>query len=841
MAAICKATKWRLKRFLGTIATGLLASGMVLPTILWSHYAIAQVISDGTTQTIVNQNNNNFNILNGIEKGNNLFHSFSNFSVPTGGYASFDLVNTPNITTIFSRITGGKVSNIDGLIRTVNSNNPVSLFLINPAGIMFGQNARLDIGRSFVGTTANSIKFADGTEFSATNLGTWPLLTMSVPIGLQMGQAAGKITVNNTGHRLFSTRSSVPNRSNNPLGLSVSSGNILALIGAEIGLNGGVLTVPSGHIELGSVRTGTVNLNTTLLAWSFDYTNVQQLGDIQFLHQALADASGTPAGSIHFQGQNISLNNGSVALLVHRGNQNSGDIVVNASESLVLQGVGTYGFTNSSLQTNTLGNGIGGNMVVSAPRIFLQDGARISTRGSGTGVGGNIFVNATDSIQLRGNSSVDPGLNSSIASLTSGSGRGGDIQVTTRRLRIQDGATLLNTSSGVSSAGNSIINASEMIEVIGESSFTPSSLVAVTINRGNAGQLTVNTPRLSVQDGASVSTTTLGVGNAGSLYINVPDEITVSGKSAISGTSSRIGASTEILSSDFQKLFNLPAFPTGNSGNVIINTSRLQIIDGAIVGVEHQGVGKAGDLNLQADTILLDRGGKITASTLSGGATVGTGGNLKLTVWDVLLLRHNSLISAKSGGLGNGGNITINSPIILGLENSDIIANALQGRGGNIQITTQGTFGLKYSDRLTLENDITASSEFGVNGTVDINNFGVDPNSGLVELPVNLVDSSKLIATGCSSNTGSSFVATGRGGIPQNPNQQIGSDRTWSDIRDLSAYRQTSIITAQIPPSPETFIQATSWHRNPEGKIQLVVDTPTQMQPSLTCAAVPKS
>ncbi|MHC5828528.1 MAG: filamentous hemagglutinin N-terminal domain-containing protein, partial [Nostoc sp.] len=141
--------------------------------------------------TIVNPSGNNFTIINGIEKGNNLFHSFSNFSVRTGGSATFDLINTPNITTIFSRVTGGNVSNIDGLISTLNSSNPVSLFLMNPAGIVFGANARLNIGSSFVGTTANSIKFSDGVEFSATNPGTTPLLTISVPMGLQLGQNSG--------------------------------------------------------------------------------------------------------------------------------------------------------------------------------------------------------------------------------------------------------------------------------------------------------------------------------------------------------------------------------------------------------------------------------------------------------------------------------------------------------------------------------------------------------------------------------------------------------------------------------------------------------------------------
>lgn len=379
-------------------------------------------------------------------------------------------------------------------------------------------------------------------------------------------------------------------------------------------------------------------------------------------------------GSIHLFGRDISLNDGSVGLLISKGGQASGDIGVNASESLEVQGVGTYGFPNSVLQANNIDNGVGGKMVVFAPQVLVQDGGRIGSQAFGTGVGGNVSINA-DSIQLRGNSSIDPGFNSAIASISGGSGSGGDIQVTTKRLTVEDGATLLTASIGVGTSGNSTINASELIEVIGESSFVPSSLLATTLNRGNASLLTINTPRLNVEDGGSVSTTTLGVGNAGSLYINVPNEIDVSGRGAISGTSSRIAARAEILSPAFQKLFKLPAFPTGNSGNLILNTSRLQITDGAIVGVDHQGVGKAGDLSLYADTIFLDRSGSITATTKSG-----EGGSINLQA-HTLLMRDGSKITATAGGTANGGNILINSPIILGLENSDIVANAVQGRG----------------------------------------------------------------------------------------------------------------------------------------------------------------
>jgi filamentous hemagglutinin family protein len=235
----------RVLPFLLILTSGLLIQGILLPTT-------AQVTSDGTTNTIVNQSGNNFNILNGIEKGNNLFHSFSNFSVPTNGSATFDLNNTPNITTIFSRVTGGNISNIDGLIQTINTSNPVSLFLLNPSGIVFGSNARLNIGGSFLATTANSIKFADGVEFSTENLTGSPLLTISVPIGLQMGSNPTSIAVQGGGHNAqLSILKSFPIGSVSGLnigtrGLQVQTGKTLALVGGNIALDGGLLSAPGG-------------------------------------------------------------------------------------------------------------------------------------------------------------------------------------------------------------------------------------------------------------------------------------------------------------------------------------------------------------------------------------------------------------------------------------------------------------------------------------------------------------------------------------------------------------------------------------------------------------------
>ncbi|MEM6403244.1 MAG: filamentous hemagglutinin, partial [Cyanobacteria bacterium P01_D01_bin.116] len=119
---------------------------------------------------------------------------------------------------------------------------------------------------------------------------------------------------------------------------------------------------------------------------------------------------------------------------------------------------------------------------------------------------------------------------------------------------------------------------------------------------------------------------------------------------------------------------------------------------------------------------------------------------------------------------------------------------------------------------------ITASSEFGINGTVEINNVNIDPSSGLTELPLKLTDESQKIARGCSSNSDNSFVATGKGGIPQNPNEQFDINNTWSDIRDLSAFRKRinnnpEITTISKKP---VIVEATGFIRNEKGEIEFV-------------------
>ena len=782
----------------------------------------AQVSSDGTTNTTVNLNNNDFTIINGIQKGNNLFHSFKEFSIPTGGSATFK--NSTNVVNIINRVTGGNISNIDGLIK---ANGSANLFLINPAGIVFGENASLDIGGSFLGTTAESILFEDGFEFSTLNPEAEPLLTVSVPLGLQMGSNSGSITVKGNGHSTTGGAFFPLNFNDTATGLKVNQGKTLALVGNEINLTGGIIRVPGGNIELSSISEGILQFDNSSSSWQFDASKVQKFGNINLLEKSLLDTSGIITGDIQLQGRNIILEDASTVIIQNLGTQASGNITLNAIDTIKISDElrnapdtvtpfgNVTGIALSRLTTETLGTGKAGDIFISGSNLFIKDVGFIVTRSYSEGSTGSIDVNLGELIEIDGFSSLNPSLSSAIATSIFSNGDTQEINVSAKNLNILDGGIIASTNYGSGKGGDVQVDITENLTLSGlnEQTFAPSSIFSTAFRRGNSGTIIINTSNTSVLSGAAIGTTTLAEGSGGKLTVNASESINVSGS---------IESSAPVASEIFRQAARLPDLPSGDSGSLIINTPSLIITDNGVVGVSNQGLGNSGNLEINTDKIFLDKEASINAFSESG-----QGGSIELNIQDYLLLRNNSSINTEAKSTGNGGNININSPIIAGFENSDIIANAVEGNGGNINITTQGIFGLEFREQLTEESDITASSQFGVNGTVAINNISIDPSSGLTELPVELKDPSQQISTGCSTNSESTFVATGRGGIPQNPNERVGLNPTWSDVRDLSVFRKRDNNTventqiSQISNKP-AIVEATGFIRNNQGEIELV-------------------
>jgi large exoprotein involved in heme utilization and adhesion len=314
------------------------------------------------------------------------------------------------------------------------------LFFINPSGIVFGPNAQLNIGGSFIGSTANSIKFANGSEFSATNPQNQPLLTISVPIGLQFGSNPKSIINQSTAlapPNLPSLPPTLPIPNN--VGLAVQPGQTLALIGGDVLLNGGNLTANTGQVLLGSVKSaGMVRFTPTRFGLGLNYDNIQNFGNIALSGGSLINTSGLGGGKVEIRGGNVSLNGGRIYAL-------------------------------------TLGNIDGRGIDINAQTFRAEGGTQISTLTLGNGAGGAVNIRATDSVEMIGigfdlyrvfagkyllSGSINP-FDPQILLITGTAGMGdaGNITIDTGKLLIDNGTALASPTFGTGNAGNMTIRA----------------------------------------------------------------------------------------------------------------------------------------------------------------------------------------------------------------------------------------------------------------------------------------------------------------------------------------------------------------------------------------------
>src|SRR4028118_520274 len=324
--------------------------------------AIAQIIPDNTlgpesSRTVPDTINNlpSDRIEGGATRGSSLFHSLREFNIGEGRGAYFG--NPSGITNIFTRVTGGNQSNILGTLGVLGKAN---LFLINPKGIVFGPNARLDVRGSFLASTADSIVFNNGVEFSSANPQAVPLLTVNIPVGLRFRENPGAI-VN------ASSVTQVIEGTTLPVGLAVPPGQTLALVGGDVIFNNGFASAFSGNIQLGSVASpGGVSFNITPIGLGLDYTNVGNLGNIELSGLSAVTASGPGGGAIALRGGNVTLRD------------------------------------RSSLVSDTFGSMDGRGINIEAARFSLLDRAFVGSTTSGSGAGGPIEIRTAENIELKG-------------------------------------------------------------------------------------------------------------------------------------------------------------------------------------------------------------------------------------------------------------------------------------------------------------------------------------------------------------------------------------------------------------------------------------------------------
>ena len=794
----------------------------------------AQISSDGTLSTTVSTNDAvNFLIEGGERSLDNLFHSFSKFSIPNLGSAYFN--NATDITNIFSRVTGGNISDIQGLIR---ANSTANLFLINPAGIVFGENVSLDVGGSFFATTAESVVFGDDIEFSAIEPQEAPLLTINITPGLQMGANSGDITVTGEGHALTGGFFFPFNFNDTATGLQVNPGETLGLIGREINLTGGIIRVPGGNLQLLGIQEGTLRLDNTLESWQLNNLQVEEFGDINLSEKTFLDNTGFITGDIHLEGKNITLEDGSIVLIQHFGNQPSGNIIVNATGTIALADsvrnapeqvtpFGTIsGVITSRFTTQTLGTGKGGNLVISGSNLSITDGSSVMSSTFTDADTGGVDISIEQLIEIDGFSPLYPFITSTILSyIASGNGTTGTINVSAENINIINGAAISSSNFGTGQGGNVQINVREDLNIgdINPIIAAPASIGGTTYRTGEGGNVEVNATRISIFNSGIINTAALAEGDAGQVTVNASESITIRDDTPQLETFSAIASDASILDLTLRQALGVPDQPSGDSGEVVINTPLLTVTELGRVSVINQGTGNSGSLEINTDKLILNEGGNITALSTSG-----QGGNISLNIQDYLLLRNGGAITAEATGRFaskqlnvDGGNIEINSNLVTLIEGSQINANAFEGNGGNITITTQGLF-------VSPNSAITASSQFGVDGTITLNTPDEENKLAIAELPENFTDASEQIAEGCEWTNDNTFYVTGRSGIAKTPQEHIQDYTMWSDIRDLnqlSARRQREEGNRQ-----ERIIEANAWIINERGNVELVAVVPSNNQ-----------
>lgn len=743
--------------------------------------ALAQIVPDTTlpNNSTVTPDQNRLIIDGGTQVETNLFHSFEEFSLPTGREAFFD--NPSTVDYIFTRVTGDTLSNIDGLIRANNAN----LFLLNPNGLIFGTNARLDIGGSFLGTTAERFEFADGTEFGRTPSPQMPLLTMTVPVGLQFGAAPGNIELFGQGHNLTPQPGTGAVRRSPAGGLQVESGQSLTLLSGDISLNGGNLTAEQGNIHLGTLGSNSqVSLETPFQP---NYSGVENSGSIDLRQRASIDVSGAGGGNIDLRSQRLGIQDGSTILSLTEGNDPGGSINIDISDTVEVIGVNLERFAPSSILTQTQGLGSSGNLTLNAGQLSIRDGGQVSSSSFSPGRSGDITVNLSEKLEVSGGLAVPDGfISSSLATATLGLGPAGDLTINSdvtliqenarinadtlvgdapagnvnlnvRELTLLSGGQLSATTFGAGNAGNIFVEATDFVEVIGGRESNNSGIFSQVERRpsqtgeepilatGRGGNLNVVTPQLRLLQGGQVSASTFGGGQGGSISINTSEILTISGGRSHEGN---------IIPSAITAV----TVGESNAGELTVNSQQIRVQDGGQISAGTRGPGDAGDVTITADDIDLSgrtpdgRPSRFTVRTEGPGESgnlgifgnrltvregaeinvngilrdrdgtpilnlpLGSAGDLTIQVRDLFLNTGRLTAETTSGDFGN---IIISANDIRLLENSQVTTNAVgSATGGNIEIDTDILTALENSD-------INANAQDNFGGRVILNTQGL--------------------------------------------------------------------------------------------------------------------
>ncbi|AFZ18067.1 two-partner secretion domain-containing protein [Allocoleopsis franciscana] len=673
-----------------------IAAGISLCYLATTTPVVAQITSDGTLPTNVTRSGNIWEITGGTQAGGNLFHSFSQFSVPTGNAAYFN--NAPLIENIFSRVTGSSASEIDGLIRT---NGTANLFLLNPNGILFGSNARLDIGGSFTASTSDRIVFADGTQFKATDTASQPLLTISTPLGVQYGtQPSG--TINNAGNLAVKSNANITlfGTTVTNTGQLVAPGGTVQVLGDRIALldnalidvsavgGGGTVLIGGDYQGKGTVPNASrsfVSKDVTINADALDNGNGGKV-------IIWSDESTRFYGNIRVRGGKDGGNGGFVEVsggqfLDFQGNVNTsapkgsfGTLLLDPTDIEIVATGGNTTSTNllftdppfplAQIDASVINNALANVVLQATNNITFSTGINIAAPGVGlTAQAGN---NITVALPV-GNSFET---------------KGGDMRF------IAGNNIVVNTfvSNWISPHGGNI----QLIAGAGNG-----ATGSITVD-GNLLSFPGNTGNISLAARGDISITGRSQirSNLGDISFNAGGNLFITGISSVDSTRDLFITAAGTILIDNSKVSADRVSPNSIGGNVNVDAARLRLLNGGQLTADGIFDGNGGIVTIRVPEIEMDSTGiygnsQISASAIRslGSIPRGNAGKIEIQTGR-LTARNGAQIIAATYGSGNAGEVTVraNEIELIGVafgdkEASGFFANNQPGStGGNGRI-----------------------------------------------------------------------------------------------------------------------------------------------------------
>jgi filamentous hemagglutinin family protein len=654
---------------------GLLIGLVVGTALLWPIVALAEVATDGTLGAKVRLTGKDVKIPArlGQTRGKNLFHSFERFGIETGDKVTFTAPGRLKLKNVIGRVTGGERSTIDGTL--ASKVRGADFWLLNPAGILFGPNARLDVPGSFHASTADELRFADGAVFSALDPGG-SVLSVAAPEAFGfLGAGLAGITVDRSL-------------------LEVRKGEALALVGGDIGIASGAVRAEAGRVTLAALDgLGAVSAATGEVSGN-------PFGRIRLSNQALVDVTGDGGGTVRIRGGQVVVENQSKVFADNSGPANAKGGVMIEAGTVAIDGA-------SKITSDALNTGNAGPLMVIADTIELRDGVISSSaywagdagavtvatghllavgeqipfftgvvskadRGS-TGHAGAVTIQA-DTVELH-----DTG---QIGSSTYGSGDAGAVTVQADTIELRGGA-ITSSTFGLGYAGSVAVTAGSLTVVGNITTLYDAGVFSqsfTTDSPGPGGRVTVQAGTVELRDTGQISSSTGGSRDAGDVVVTAGRALIV-GDIAIPGTSS-IASQANPGSS-------------GDAGEVTVRAGTIELLGNAAISSSTFGPGDGGEVAVTADgtlTIAGDSAVPYTAGITSQafpGSTNLTGDAGRMTVRaGTIELRDTGVISSSSGGSGNAGTVMVNADDIEVHGTGEISSSTFgSGSAGEIAIT----------------------------------------------------------------------------------------------------------------------------------------------------------